>query len=346
MAETDYAQAPVLLFDPVHANQRTTRYALHEIGFRKIDCVASLRDLKAGLTEGAPVMVVAESSATDADIFKVVRSIRHGELGANPFVVILLTTWSRDTTHIRRAIECGADDLIVRPFSTIFAEERVRTLIKARKEFIVTSDYIGPDRRKQTSDRSSSAQSIEVPNLLRAMVEQDTDALSRGSQWIREANSAVAGERMRRVAMRIVVNVELFLSHPETGKNVKLDADDMMRSARELKAQLVRAERREAAEIAEALTDQIATLQAEEGDPPIDTLKLIKELSMGAYAAYANGDSLERSRDEIGRTVSNLRKRLEARAEEVKRRAELAAVEAEADEAGQDQSATLKRAAM
>lgn len=346
MAETDYARAPVLLFDPVHANQRTTRYALFEIGFRKIDCVSSLRDLKGGLAEGSPVMVVAESSATDADVFKVVRSIRRGELGNNPYIVILLTTWSRDTTHIRRAIECGADDLIVRPFSTMFAEERVRTLIKARKEFIVTSDYIGPDRRKQGNDRASNAQSIEVPNLLRATVEQDTEALSRGSQWIREANTAVSGERMRRVAMRIVVNVELFLSKPDGEGGLKVDLEDMLRSARELKALLVKAERREAVEIAEALIEQIVTLQSEDNQVPVDSLKLIKELSMGAYAAFANGDSLERSRDEIGRTVSNLRKRLAQRAEDAKRRAELAAAEAEADEAGQVDSAGLKRAAM
>ena len=79
MADTDYARAPVLLFDPVHANQRTTRYALHEIGFRQIECVASLPDLKTGLTEGNPVLTVMESSATDADIFKIVRSMRRSE---------------------------------------------------------------------------------------------------------------------------------------------------------------------------------------------------------------------------------------------------------------------------
>lgn len=346
MAETDYTRAPVLLFDPVHANQRTTRYALHEIGFRKIDCVASLRDLKGGLTEGNPVMVVAESSATDADVFKVVRAIRRGELGNNPFVVILLTTWSRDTVHIRRAIECGADDLIVRPFSTMFAEERVRTLIKARKEFIVTCDYIGPDRRKQVNDRSSNAQSIEVPNLLQAMVEGDREALSRGSQWIREAKAAVSGERIRRVAMRIVVNVELVISKSDGENPVQFDADDVLRSGRELKTLLVKAERREAAEIAEALIDQVGAMQSDGKRPPADSLKLIKELAMGAYAAYANGDSLERSRDEIGRTVSNLKKRLAQRAEDAKRRADIAAVEAEADEGGQDAASELKRAAM
>lgn len=345
MAETDYADAPVLLFDPVHANQRTTRYALFEIGFRQISAVSTLKDFKAGLGEGSPVLVVAESSATDADVFKIVRAVRRGELGSNPFVVILLTTWSRDTTHIKRAIECGADDLIVRPFSTMFAEERVRTLIKGRKDFIVTSDYIGPDRRKTGSDRSSSVAPIEVPNLLKAVVQGDAEALARGSKWIKEAKSTVASERLRRMAMRIVVTVELYLSGgSET--SAAIDSDDILRSARELKAQLVKEDRREAAEIADALLDQVNELSAQKDAPQLDALKLIKELSMGAYAAYANGESLERSRDEIDRTVGNLRKRLKARADETRRKAEQAAAEAQLEGTGQDEPAELKRAAM
>ena len=76
---------------------------------------------------------------------------------------------------------------------------------------------------------------------------------------------------------------------------------------------------------------------------------------MGAYAAFANGETLERSKDEIGRTVTNLRKRLQAKADLAQRRAELAAEQAAAsgeggdataDGAGQDQSAGIKRAAM
>ncbi len=355
MAETDYARASVLLFDPVHVNQRTTRYALFEIGFRQIECVSSLREFKSTLAETAPALVVAETSATDTDIFNLVRSVRRGDLGNNPFSVMLLTTWSRDTSHIRKAIECGADDVIVRPFSTMFAEERVKTLIKNRKEFIVTSDYIGPDRRKD-SERSSDAPPLKVPNFLQATVENDYEALNNANQWIREARETVTAERLRRLAMRIVITVELQLSKAGAGDNplVRLDVADLGRSARELKAQLIKANRREAAEVAEALIDQIRAM-GDGSSVPASSLRLIKELSMGAYAAFANGETLERSKDEIGRTVTNLRKRLQAKAELAQRRAELAAEQAAtsgegedatADDAGQDQNAGIKRAAM
>lgn len=333
MSETDYARASVLLFDPVHVNQRTTRYALFEIGFRQIECVSNLKDFKDAIEESTPALIVAEASATDIDVFKVVRSIRRSELGTNPFVVILLTSWSRDTLHVKKAIESGADDVIVRPFSTSFAEERVRTLVKARKDFVVTSDYIGPDRRK-SKDRDSTAQALPVPNVLKAYAEADHEALTAASKEIKSARDNVRSERLRRLAMRIVIAVELkSRGSSETGKAVKIDLDDLKRTARELRAELIAAERMEAAEVAEALVEQVESIDG----PAAMTeaaLRLTKELAMGAYAAYANGESIERSKDEIGKTVDNLRKRLKKRAETAaQRRAEEEARKGEDGEA-------------
>ncbi|MFS2317597.1 two-component system response regulator [Maricaulis sp. D1M11] len=314
MAESDYSKASVLLFDPVHLNQRTTRYALHEIGFRKIEAVTSLADLKTFLSDATPDLLVAESGATDMDVFKIVRSIRRGELGLNPFMVILLTTWIRDTNHIRRGIECGADDLIVRPFSTTFAEERVRSLVRKRKEFIVTSDYVGPDRRKD-ANRSSDIQGLEVPNMLQAQVDGDESALAKGAGWVKEAREAVTNERIRRLAMRNVIAAELFLSHDEAnGPRPALDFDDIDRTTREMHAHLFKANRSEAVEITAVLLDQIKSLRRA-GEGLMAGAKLIKELSMGAYAAFADMRSVEDSRDEIGRTVAGLRKRLQSRAQ-------------------------------
>jgi len=354
MSETDYSRATVLLFDPIHVNQRTTRYTLFELGFRQIECVSNLAEFKTALADTSPTLVVAESGATDADVFKIVRAVRRSELGSNPFVLFLLTTWSRDHNHIRKAIECGSDDVIVRPFSTMFVEDRVKTLVSNRKEFVVTSEYVGPDRRKDKS-RETDAPSVAVPNVLKATVEGDTAALSDAANWIKEANETIVAERLRRMAMRIVVSIELQLANEDENKaGVKLDLDDIGRTSRELKVQLIKAKRPEAVEVAEALLEQVESLGTEGGITD-KGLRLTKELAMATYAAYANGDSLERSKDEIGRTVTNLKKRINTRsATTARKKAELekAAAKAEtdgektADDAGHVGDAGIKRAAI
>lgn len=310
MAEIDYKRASVCLFDPVHVNLRTTRYALHEIGFRDIDTHSSLKDFERALREQNPVMVVAECASPGVDVLPLIRRIRQGQVTPNPFAIIVLTSWIRDGVHVRRAISSGADDVVVRPFSTSFVEERIRTMIRARKPFVVTSDYIGPDRRED-SKRPSDAPVVRVPNTLRATVEGDEEALAHAANWIGEARKTVESERVRRLAMRIVVAMELQ-ADPETARSAAMDLADVIRTARELREALEGANRLEALQVAEALLEQVRAFKRQE-ECVARNFKLAKELAVGAYAAYANGDSIERSQDEIGKTVATLRKRLQSR---------------------------------
>ena len=357
MTETDYSRASVLLFDPVHANMRTSRYTLNEIGFKKIACVSNIEEFDQYLTENTPELIVAECGSPELDMLGRVRKLRRSELGQNPFAVILLTTWLRDGQHIREVIESGADDLIVRPFSTQFAEERVRSLVKMRKDFVVTSDYVGPDRRK-SSDRPSDAPAVQVPNILQAMVQKDEAALAEAASRVSQARQTIDAERIRRTAMRIVIAAELRISMESQDDKPAFDLSDLDRTARDLKSQLVRTRRREAADVAGALIEHLQSM-AEEGGVTSANLRLVKELAMGAFAASGDDSSLERSKDEIARTVVNLRKRIQQRAEEAAAKAEARAAAAEAegeggepgaesagDDAGQGEQAGLKRAAM
>lgn len=310
MTEIDYTKAMVCLFDPVHVNLRTTRYALHEIGFRNIDTHSSLKEFERALREQDPALVVAECASPGVDILPLIRKVRHGQITPNPFATIVLTSWIRDGVHVRRAISCGADDVIVRPFSTSFAEERIRTLIRSRKPFVVTSDYIGPDRREDAK-RPGDAPVVSVPNTLRATVEGDEDALAKANTWIKEARQTVESERVRRLAMRIVVAMELQ-ADPQTAQTAKMDIADVIRTTRQLRETLQDSGRIEAVQVGEALLEQVRAFKRP-GECTARNCKLAKELAVGAYAAYANGASIERSHDEIGKTVATLRKRLLSR---------------------------------
>lgn len=307
MADIDYQQAQVLLFDPVHVNLRTTRYALHELGFRRIEAASTLKEFERLLKEGEWDLIAGESAAPGVDVFPYIRRIRRSELGSNPFVVIVLTSWIRDGGHVGRAIESGADDVVVRPFSTAFFGDRIRTLVRDRKAFIVTSDYVGPDRRSDPT-RKSDAPSVKVPNTLQAIVEGDAETQARAQAWIAEARQTVEAERVRRIAMRVVISLELLIGTP-SNPNGRFDYPDIIHAARELRLQLELSGRLEALQVAEALLEQVRAFKAPD-ERTAKNFKLAKELALGAYAAYANGSSIERSQDEIKRTVSALRKRL------------------------------------
>ena len=104
MSEIDYSRASVALYDPVSVNQRTTRYSLHEIGFRDIFQLNTLSELRRIVQDDAPHLIIAETADHEAEVFRLVRAIRSGELSNNPFVALLLTSWRRDADLVRNAI--------------------------------------------------------------------------------------------------------------------------------------------------------------------------------------------------------------------------------------------------
>ena len=332
MSDIDYSRASVALYDPVHVNLRTTRYTLHEIGFRDTLQLSTLAELKRAVQEAAPHLIIAETADNEEDVFRLVRAIRAGEISNNPFTAILLTSWRRDADLVRAAIGCGADDLMIRPFSTSFAEDRIRTLVRARKPFIVTSDYIGPDRRKD-QQREGGAPPIEAPNVLKAVVTDDQDALARAHAWIDEAQRTVDGERLRRLCMRVIVGAEAGIRELKSGRQPAIDLSEMENTARELRARLARLQSAEATRVAKALVDVSLELKEPQG-LSLANLSLAKELSMAAYVAFAGDDGMERSQEEIAKAAEALQRRMAAAS---KRKTQV--------EGGAEGEAELKRAA-
>lgn len=309
MADSDYGRASVALYDPVHVNLRTTRYALQQIGFRDIASLSAFKDLKRAVQEDAPHLIIAETADNEGELFRMVRAIRAGEMSNNPFCSILLTSWKRDTSVVRQAVGCGADDVIIRPFSTSFAEDRIRTLVKARKPFIVTSDYIGPDRRRDAQRGPGSAPPIEAPNMLKAAVEADEDALARGRAWIDEARSTVDSERLRRLCLRVIVGAEAAERELRAGRIPAMDLSEFEKGAREIRARLAHLRSNEASRVARALCEVCAEVRERDG-LTASNLALARELAMAAYVAYAGDDGIERSAEEIERTAEMLQKRM------------------------------------
>ncbi len=332
MANADYGRASVALYDPVHVNLRTTRYALQQLGFRTIESLSDIADLKRRLAEDAPHLLMLETGDQEAEIFKLVRAIRAGDVSNNPFAAIMITSWKRETALVREAIGCGADDVLMRPFSTSFAEERIRTLIRGRKPFIVTSDYIGPDRRKDPA-REGGAPPIEAPNVLQAVIDKDEDALARARAWIDEAQKTVDSERLRRLCLRVIIGAEAAAREISLGRDPVIDLQEFERGAREVRTRIARVRSSEATRVAQALCEVAVELR-EKGGLTQANLSLSKELAMAAYVAFAGDDGIERSADEIEKAAAALQQRM----------ATAAARKAEAN-GGADEQAGLKRAA-
>lgn len=65
----------------------------------------------------------------------------------DPFTPIIAVLSEASPGTVRRGVDSGADDLLIHPWSEGYLDQRLQNIIHNRKPFVVTSDYVGPDRR-------------------------------------------------------------------------------------------------------------------------------------------------------------------------------------------------------
>ena len=92
-------------------------------------------------------------------------------------MVVVALTGRPDVDSVQAALAAGADDMVVKPVSTLALRQRIVTQIDGRKKFIATDDFLGPDRRAEARDLDDGDLiSIVVPNALRYATTGDASA--------------------------------------------------------------------------------------------------------------------------------------------------------------------------
>ena len=175
------------------------RHKLMSIGYLSTTLIRSDAELRFWATAGFPDLIIADHSLDDGAAIQTIKDIRSGDLGENPFVVTIITTWTNDTHSVRTAINCGIDDLIVAPFSADQVLERMRKMIAYRKPFIVTCDYIGPNGVRIRA--INNIPTFELPNSLRMRQRARRLILTLRDQIVKEQNEIVE-EKLRRIGFQ------------------------------------------------------------------------------------------------------------------------------------------------
>jgi CheY-like chemotaxis protein len=206
IAKRFFDTARILICDPVASNRNATRASLHSLGYRNVDAVAALDILANRLQTDPPDLLLTEVAGAESETCALIQGIRQGQLADNPFIVIIATTWRRDGSIIGQVVNSGADDLVARPVSATVLGERIRLLTERRKGFVVTYDYIGPDRRRNARADGPSAESVEAPNplKLRAMDGLSDEEVARQLvETVRHGREKLNREKVRRDAVQL-----------------------------------------------------------------------------------------------------------------------------------------------
>ena len=196
--KTFYDFGEMLVCDPVASNRAATRSALYSLGCRHIEITGNLRDFLEALENRPPDVALCEAQVGETELCRAICELRRGK-SYNPFAIIIVTAWKPSTALVTQILAAGADGVLLRPFSAALLDQRIRAHVLHQKPFIVTNNYIGPERRG--SERHSDTASFMPPNSLLAKTnnpEHLDEANRRFNSDLRAACEKLADGKRRR----------------------------------------------------------------------------------------------------------------------------------------------------
>jgi DNA-binding response OmpR family regulator len=163
------ADIEIYVGDPNEQVRDSLRSIMRAEGVRRISTFIRPEEFVESLKKSTPDLLLLADDFDD-DIFDIVRDIRHFRIGSNPFMLITMLIAQDNEGGMKKVIQCGADDVLIKPLSPGRLLERIAHLAFNRLPFIATTDYVGPERRRAT-DRPSTIPRLDVVNSLREKVE-------------------------------------------------------------------------------------------------------------------------------------------------------------------------------
>lgn len=207
MGEFRFENVRLALGDPNAQVRGGLKGALFAEGFREIMDTGTFANIQDAVERNVVDAVIADADLPGGDVCEMTNLVRHHKVGNNPFLLMFIMTSDPTPGLVRHVVDSGADDLIVKPCSPETLITRIKTLARGRKPFVVTHDYIGPDRRKQARGDAPQAPLIDVPNPLRSKAVANADGSSL-QRLIDAAAARVNEQKMERYATQIGYLVE------------------------------------------------------------------------------------------------------------------------------------------
>ena len=140
-------------------------------GAGEILAVGDFRTLNETVDQRAVDVLVVDDLLADSPTGPLIRDIRQGVVHEHPFPLVLALAHQQTEAELRALIDCGPDAVVLTPVSIADLFTKVERLAAGRKPFVITRDYVGPDRRTSLREGAQPPRYVDAPNPLAATVD-------------------------------------------------------------------------------------------------------------------------------------------------------------------------------
>ncbi|MGE0742217.1 MAG: PleD family two-component system response regulator [Hyphomonadaceae bacterium] len=140
----------ILVVDGRPFQRRLITETLRALGRVEIEYAETADHCLFALAYFQPDIVIIDWDVDGGQGLALVKRLRAGEAGQGlrPLPVVMVASRNK-ASDVERARNCGVDEFIIRPFSTSTMLRRVREVQSRRREFVESTRYAGPCRRRR-----------------------------------------------------------------------------------------------------------------------------------------------------------------------------------------------------
>lgn len=291
MEKFSYHGINLVIADPMPNTLKIIREILRDMGFRNINTSTTLKGLRRIIESPvATDLLVTDIEFPDGNACELIHGIRHHEIGSVPFLPIIATINDAGGNIVPDTIDAGVDNLLLKPLSRKHFMDSVDLLIKDRKPFVVTTDYVGPDRRSGSRPGTMKIPHIDVPNILRSKALGEDDKTLEIQEALNKAMSEIQDQKIERHAYQIDYLVVRILPGYASGKvfAVKEDVDRLGWVSQDASQRVESTKHAHLGELFSTIADVVWNIQRAHPEPDKTDLDLLTQLSKAVRLATAS----------------------------------------------------------
>jgi CheY-like chemotaxis protein len=137
----------VLLLDPSQTGLSILSQILNGLGARNIHRCSTIEEAKDVAEKVQIDLMIIDTISATGDGYAFVRWLRKNVPPPNRHAPVLLTTGHTRTSDVKNARDCGSHFIVAKPLAPVVMLERIIWIVKQGRPFLLSDNYIGPDRR-------------------------------------------------------------------------------------------------------------------------------------------------------------------------------------------------------
>lgn len=171
LAKNSLKSANILLADNDSGISLLVARQLRAMGFKELRRVTNGVEALKVIRSEQVHLLITEWNLFPTNGIELIDHIRHWPSASKRTLPIIMLTGRGERADVHQARDAGINEFIVKPFSVNTLYKRIEQVIDHPRRFVVSNDYVGPERRRQQAlpagmkDRRSTIPQSVPPGL-------------------------------------------------------------------------------------------------------------------------------------------------------------------------------------